>query len=691
MNLRTILAALVTSSCLLISSDALAQKGSSNDYNYQRALEILKESGDTDQALSLLNEQLKLTPNDPNTLLLMTRVYRNTEDYGKALSSINTAIKFNKPKKSGVEMSILYYWKAYVYEDMRDYEQAAIYHAQALEYARKDNKDNVDLIQNISFDLGQALYMTDRYDEALKVYDQMLKDDETDTAASVGIARIMLDMDQNQEAVDLLTRAQVLSKDYSEIYRYLMFGYDALGKTDKAIDQAIMYMNIDDSPKSKDYMPVLLKHKTYAVASIKEILNGTDDKEFWRSILASIYEESLDYENAIKELDGIIEDYGKDDVMLYKRARNYGYLGLTDFALRDIDEALEFVQDMESYALKGEILSDAGRYDEAVECYTKVIDYRPKSTYGYHIRGLIYELAGEFDKALDDYTFGLDLDEEDYELYSTRAILLRRMGDLEGSMKDFEKVIQLDTIADVHSVCYYALAALGKEQEAIEWMDKIIESDPDDPNNLYDKASLLAFMGRGDETVKALEKALEKGYINFPALKADNLLDFVRERDDFKAVVSRYEAKLQDRIAKMDLDRKLEKDVKIVEVPIKRHAGGTFDIECSVNGLPLNMIFDTGASDVTISKVEADFMFKNKYLSSDDIKGKQYYQVANGDISEGNVITLKEVKIGDAVLRNVNASVVKNQSAPLLLGESVLRKFGTFTVDNINSKLIIKQ
>ena len=113
-------------------------------------------------------------------------------------------------------------------------------------------------------------------------------------------------------------------------------------------------------------------------------------------------------------------------------------------------------------------------------------------------------------------------------------------------------------------------------------------------------------------------------------------------------------------------------------------------MDCSVNGLALNMIFDTGASDVSISKVEADFMLKNNYLSKDDIKGKQYYQTADGGISEGTVITLKEVRIGDAVLHNVNASVVKNQKAPLLLGESVLQRFGTFTVDNINSKLIIK-
>ena len=100
--------------------------------------------------------------------------------------------------------------------------------------------------------------------------------------------------------------------------------------------------------------------------------------------------------------------------------------------------------------------------------------------------------------------------------------------------------------------------------------------------------------------------------------------------------------------------------------------------------------FSTGASDVTISSVEANFMFKNGYLSEKDIKGKKYYQIANGQISEGTTITLREVKIGDAVLHNVNASVVKSQKAPLLLGQSVMERLGIITIDNQNNKLIIK-
>jgi hypothetical protein len=58
---------------------------------------------------------------------------------------------------------------------------------------------------------------------------------------------------------------------------------------------------------------------------------------------------------------------------------------------------------------------------------------------------------------------------------------------------------------------------------------------------------------------------------------------------------------------------------------------------------------------------------------------------------KATVDKVREIKIGDALLKNVEASVVLNQQAPLLLGQSVLERFGTITIDNINSKLLIKQ
>lgn len=50
----------------------------------------------------------------------------------------------------------------------------------------------------------------------------------------------------------------------------------------------------------------------------------------------------------------------------------------------------------------------------------------------------------------------------------------------------------------------------------------------------------------------------------------------------------------------------------------------------------LRFIFDTGASDMTISATEALFLYKQGALRQEDILGTQQYQIADGSITEGN-------------------------------------------------------
>ncbi|MBQ4306074.1 MAG: TIGR02281 family clan AA aspartic protease, partial [Bacteroidales bacterium] len=236
----------------------------------------------------------------------------------------------------------------------------------------------------------------------------------------------------------------------------------------------------------------------------------------------------------------------------------------------------------------------------------------------------------------------------------------------------------------------YALHFLGRDKEAEEWMDRIIASDPENDGNYYDRACLFARMGRLEESIGALRVAFEKGYRSFGHINNDDDMDPIRELPEFKTLVNEYKTMHEAYLKEQELSAEEDKEAIVTEIEMTRKPGGTFEIPCDINGLPLQMIFDTGASDITISSVEANFMLKNGYLSERDVKGKRYYQVANGQLSEGTVITLREVKVGDAVLRNVDASVVNSQKAPLLLGQSAMERFGTITIDNINNKLLIK-
>ena len=679
--------AVLLTACTMALPGFSQSREDNRPYNLQKAYEVLQNDHDEDQALKLLSDQIKSTPDNVECWLLMCRIYRNQKEYGRAMSSVNEAIRVNKPKKSGFVNSTLYWWKSSVYDDMGNNEQEIEWLKKALDAARKDNKENV---QNISFDLGQAYYEAKKYDESDAVYRQMVKEDETDQAAMTGLARNMIQREDYAGAVRMLDASQKYGDDYSETYRFRSEAYDKMGETDKAIDDALLWFEKDEDAYDSAIIKLMMKHRTYAIAKAKTSMKSSDSKDAWRVLLLSIYEEAGEYENAIKEYDSLEEDYGKDEYIYAHRADCYDKLGLTDMALSEIEKAIELEADYSNICSKGGILRTAGRYAEAIEVFDQAIEVDPLYAFAYYAKGWCHELSGDDDKAMECYDLGIDLDKEYAYIYLMRGQIHLKRGDKIKAEEDFNTVLQLDTVVTDGSCRQYALHFLGRDDEADEWMQKLIDDEPYDMGHYYDKACLYSRMGRTDEAVKALETALEMGYCAFTHIENDDDMDAIRGRDDFRALIVKYKEKLAARIEKMGIDMTAVKEEQITEVPITRKAGGTFNVDCSVNGLALNMIFDTGASDVSISKVEADFMLKNNYLSMSDIKGKQYYQTADGGISEGTVITLKEVRIGDAVLHNVDASVVKSQKAPLLLGESVLQKFGTFTVDNINSKLIIK-
>lgn len=109
--------------------------------------------------------------------------------------------------------------------------------------------------------------------------------------------------------------------------------------------------------------------------------------------------------------------------------------------------------------------------------------------------------------------------------------------------------------------------------------------------------------------------------------------------------------------------------------------GGVYTVPCKVNGLPLKFIFDTGASDVSISLTEALFMLKNGYLKKEDIGESVYYSIANGDVAKGTKLNIKEIEFAGLKLYNIEASIVHETSAPLLLGQSVISKLGKIQLE----------
>lgn len=120
-----------------------------------------------------------------------------------------------------------------------------------------------------------------------------------------------------------------------------------------------------------------------------------------------------------------------------------------------------------------------------------------------------------------------------------------------------------------------------------------------------------------------------------------------------------------------------------VKTVVKMHENnGVRYVPMKLNGQELNFVFDTGASSICISTMEAALLVKNGLLSRSDVIGNQGFVDATGGFSVGMQINLKSVEIGGREIRDVLAIIIDSPSAECLLGQTVLSRFGKYTIDN---------
>lgn len=114
-----------------------------------------------------------------------------------------------------------------------------------------------------------------------------------------------------------------------------------------------------------------------------------------------------------------------------------------------------------------------------------------------------------------------------------------------------------------------------------------------------------------------------------------------------------------------------------VLVPFKRMESGLAEVQVSLNGVPFNMWWDTGASVTCISLLELQKLAKEGKISLDDYVGPAMSKIADGSTTESAVFTIKEIYIQGQdnkylILKDVAAMVSPSAQAPLLIGQNVI-------------------
>ena len=647
-------------------------------YNYQRGLEAMQEEK-MQEALDYFNKDLQDNPKNGYSYSWIAMLRGQDEDYGRALTAVDLAIKY-LPKKDTEYVIFAYTTRAGVYLHLGDTVKAMNDYDAAI----KAQPDEGELYEK----RAQIYYEQGKYDLADADYRKMIELKPGDVMGYMGLGRNANEQKKWEDAIKQFDYVTKLSSDYSSGYSFRAESYIGLEKWNEATDDIVKALSIDWDRKAH-YLAVVSKEPAFTmlVAKLKIQSAKAPNEATWPYIIATMYEQAKDYHKAI---DYYTIANSKDAAeKIYHKISNCQYkLGNYDEALKNINQALNMDStDVEYFAQKADIYYESGNTKAAIAEWDKVLTMLPEAGSGYYRRGWFKELSGDLEGGLEDLSMAIVLEPKESYYYGTRGDIYMRLGKRDLAESDFKKVIELEETPEKYEFIHYAYQGLGQYEKAKEAMEIIIAKDTMDKGSYYDAACLYSRMQDKDNALRYLEKALKLGYNRFAHMERDFDLDFLRNSEEFKALINKYQPKTDEGKVSIGSNVSTPSDISVSEIPFTKE-DGVCKVKCKINGLPLHFVFDTGASDVTLSMVEATFMMKNGYLTEKDVVGSQRYMDANGDVNVGTVINLKDVDFGGHNLTNVRASVVRNQKAPLLLGQSVLGRLGKVEIDN--GKNVIK-
>jgi predicted aspartyl protease len=124
--------------------------------------------------------------------------------------------------------------------------------------------------------------------------------------------------------------------------------------------------------------------------------------------------------------------------------------------------------------------------------------------------------------------------------------------------------------------------------------------------------------------------------------------------------------------------------VKMVE------SGGIYQVPVVINdALKLDFIVDSGATDVSIPADVVLTLIRTRTIEEGDFVGTEKYSLADGSTASSRVFIIRSLKVGERTVTNVRGSIT-DLNGPLLLGQSFLSKFKSWSQDNMSHELVLE-
>jgi predicted aspartyl protease len=228
----------------------------------------------------------------------------------------------------------------------------------------------------------------------------------------------------------------------------------------------------------------------------------------------------------------------------------------------------------------------------------------------------------------------------------------------------------------------YEAATTGHLDEAQQMITKVLANHPESAKAHYVQAEVYAKEGKKSFARSELREAerLNPGLTKFSEqsvreLKAQlGVLDSISSRTSVKPQVK------DQLVARFGENR----------IPLATMGGTLIAPVVINNAIKLNFLVDSGASDVSIPADVFSTLVRTNTVTQTDITGLRNYRNADGEVSQSKTFVIRSLKLGNIEVLNVQAKEAP-ANAPLLLGQSFLKRFKSWSIDNSTQELILER
>jgi clan AA aspartic protease (TIGR02281 family) len=353
--------------------------------------------------------------------------------------------------------------------------------------------------------------------------------------------------------------------------------------------------------------------------------------------------------------------------------------------------------------------------DALIPACDDLIEIDPMHAQAYQARGSAWYKVGDYRRAIADYTASLAIDPKYIRNYYNRGIAWEAEGELHNALNDLRTFQNLDP-------------SFPDAQEAIARVTKLLRSQttslnppspvawPPEQRAWLDSSCPRSLRPSLWRTCMERESAalVDPGWPNVNTLPPDQRSWLLESCPDslgpslWRSCAEREMAALRPKVSppappgtyvnptpapSKNVEPKLSQPSpksSQVTVPLKVSGSGTFSVPVEINGrITLDFTLDSGASDVTLPSDVFTTLKRTGTVKETDIVGQQTFVLADGSKTQSDTFTIRSLKVGDIIIENVAASVAPSQG-PLLLGQSFLQRFKSWSIDNATGGLLLE-